>query len=355
MNDIITRRPSRAVRVGGVTIGGGAAISVQSMLSVPAEDIAGNVAQANRLEAAGCEILRVAVPTVADAKLIAALKEAVAVPVVADIHFDYKIALEAVAAGADKIRLNPGNIGGKERVKKVAAACRARGVPIRIGVNAGSLGAGMPPPAEGENQLCRAMVAGALSHAQLLEQCDFYDIVLSLKASDVHTTVAAYRLAAEMCDYPLHLGVTEAGTARMGLIKSAAGIGSLLLDGIGDTIRVSLTDEPEAEVRAAIDILRAIGLRNDRPQVISCPSCGRTKIDLIGLAKRVEAALADCRKPITVAVMGCAVNGPGEAKHADVGLAGGDGCALLFARGEVLRRVPEAEALDELLKEISKL
>ncbi|MDR3344555.1 MAG: flavodoxin-dependent (E)-4-hydroxy-3-methylbut-2-enyl-diphosphate synthase [Oscillospiraceae bacterium] len=348
-----SRRVSRAVRAGGVQIGGGAAISVQSMLSVPSGDIAGNVAGAKRLEAAGCQILRAAVPTREDAKLIFALKQAVSIPIVADIHFDWRIALEAVAAGADKIRLNPGNIGGQERVKAVAAACRARGVPIRVGVNAGSLEKeilaryGAPCP--------EALAASALSHARLLEDCGFGDIVLSLKASDVHTMVAAYRLCAAQCDYPLHLGVTEAGTARLGLIKSAAGIGALLLDGIGDTVRVSLTDDPETEIRAATDILRALGLRRDGPQLISCPTCGRTKIDLIGLAQRVESALEGCTKPITVAVMGCAVNGPGEARHADVGLAGGDGCALLFAKGKILRKVPEESALDELLKEIDKI
>jgi len=352
-NNTITRRKSRAIKVGGVTVGGGADISIQSMLSVPARKVAENIAQAKRLEAAGCEILRVAVPTVRDAELIALLKEAVSIPIVADIHFDYRIALKAVAAGADKIRLNPGNIRGKEQVREVAAACKAKEVPIRIGVNAGSLEPGL---LEQYGGVCpEAMVASALYNALLLEECGFYDIALSLKASNVHTTVQAYRLAAQQCDYPLHLGVTEAGTARIGLIKSTMGIGSLLLDGIGDTIRVSLTDEPEEEIRAAIDILNAAGLRHDGPRIISCPSCGRARIDIIGLTQRVEEALVDCRKPITVAVMGCAVNGPGEAKHADVGLAGGKGYVLLFAKGEPLYKVLEDEAAAELLKAIDRL
>ncbi|MDR1805236.1 MAG: flavodoxin-dependent (E)-4-hydroxy-3-methylbut-2-enyl-diphosphate synthase [Clostridium sp.] len=348
-----TRRKTRAVFAGGVKIGGGAEITVQSMLNAPAGDIPASVEQAKRLQAAGCQILRAAVPSRADAALIYALKSALTIPVVADIHFDYRIALECVAAGADKIRVNPGNIGGRERVKAVADACRSKGIPIRVGVNAGSLEKEI---LEQYGGVCpRALAASALSHARLLEECDFGDIVLSLKASDVATMVEAYRLAAASCDYPLHLGVTEAGTARTGLIKSAAGLGALLLDGIGDTIRVSLTAAPEEEIRAAADILRAIGLRKDAPTVVSCPSCGRTKIDLIGLAERVEKALEGCKKPLTVAVMGCAVNGPGEARHADVGLAGGDGCALLFAKGEILRKVPEDKALDELLKEIDRL
>ncbi|MDR0883619.1 MAG: flavodoxin-dependent (E)-4-hydroxy-3-methylbut-2-enyl-diphosphate synthase [Oscillospiraceae bacterium] len=346
-------RQSRAVFAGGVQIGGGAAACVQSMLSTPAGDIPASVAQAKRLHEAGCEILRAAVPTRADVALIAALKAAVPIPIVADIHFDYRIALDCVAAGVDKIRLNPGNIGSADRVAAVAQACKARGIPIRIGVNAGSLEKDVLARFGG---VCpEALVASALEHAALLEACDFHDIVLSLKASDVRTMVAAYRLAAAACDYPLHLGVTEAGTARQGCIKSAAGIGALLLDGIGDTIRVSFTEDPVEEIRAGLDILRALGLRRDRAQIVSCPTCGRTKIDLIALTRQVEAALADCHKPITVAVMGCAVNGPGEAREADVGLAGGDGCALLFSRGEILRKVPEEQAVEALLKEIDKL
>ncbi|MDR1464078.1 MAG: flavodoxin-dependent (E)-4-hydroxy-3-methylbut-2-enyl-diphosphate synthase [Oscillospiraceae bacterium] len=347
------RRKSRAVRAGNLIIGGDAPVSVQSMLSRPAHDIPASLSQAKELEAAGCQLIRAAVPDRDAVPLIAALKEAVGVPIAADIHFDYRLALESVAAGADKIRLNPGNIGGQDRVRAVAAACAAKGVPIRIGVNSGSLEKellarfGAPTPA--------ALAESALGHAQLLEACDFGDVVLSLKSSRVPDMAEAYERIAERCDYPLHLGVTEAGTARMGLIKSSVGIGALLLRGIGDTIRVSLTDEPREEVRAGFDILAALGQGPARPNLISCPTCGRTQIDLFSLAGEVERRLADCRKPITVAVMGCAVNGPGEAREADIGLAGGAGCALLFRKGEVLCKVPEANAVDALMAEIAKL
>jgi (E)-4-hydroxy-3-methylbut-2-enyl-diphosphate synthase len=346
------QRPSKQIFVGGLPLGGGAPVRVQSMLCRPAHDIPGNLAQALELEAAGCELIRAAVPDQASAALIYALKEQCHVPIVADIHFDYRLALESLAAGADKIRMNPGNLP-RDKVKPVANACRRQGVPIRIGVNAGSLEAdilaeyGSPCPA--------ALVASALRHVQLLESCEFNDIVLSLKSSNVPRTVQAYERLAQQCDYPLHVGITEAGTAHMGLVKSAAGIGALLLQGIGDTIRVSLTAEPVQEVRAAYDILQAVGLGRGRPNLISCPTCGRTKINLLALAQAVEARLAGCRKEITVAVMGCAVNGPGEAREADIGLAGGDGCALLFCRGEILRKVPEAQALDALMEEIEKL
>jgi (E)-4-hydroxy-3-methylbut-2-enyl-diphosphate synthase len=341
------------VRAGNLIIGGDAPVSVQSMLSRPAHDIPASLSQAKELEAAGCQLIRAAVPDRDAVPLIAALKEAVGVPIAADIHFDYRLALESVAAGADKIRLNPGNIGGQDRVRAVAAACAAKGVPIRIGVNSGSLEKellarfGAPTPA--------ALAESALGHAQLLEACDFGDVVLSLKSSRVPDMAEAYERIAERCDYPLHLGVTEAGTARMGLIKSSVGIGALLLRGIGDTIRVSLTDEPREEVRAGFDILAALGQGPARPNLISCPTCGRTQIDLFSLAGEVERRLADCRKPITVAVMGCAVNGPGEAREADIGLAGGAGCALLFRKGEVLCKVPEANAVDALMAEIAKL
>lgn len=343
---------TRRVLVGDVAVGGGAPVTVQSMLSVPWEDTAGNVAQARELAAAGCEIVRVAVPTKESVRLIEAIKNAVDIPLVADIHFDYRLAIESVAAGVDKIRLNPGNIGGDDRVRLVAEACRHRGVPIRIGVNSGSLEReilakyGRPTP--------EAMVESGLYHAGLLQKYDFGDIVLSLKSSDVKSTVAAYRLAARRCDFPLHLGVTEAGTSRMGLVKSAVGIGGLLLDGIGDTIRVSLTAPPVEEIRAAKDILKAVGLGGG-PTVISCPTCGRTKIDLIRLAEEVEAALAGCTLPITVAVMGCVVNGPGEAREADIGVAGGDGVGLLFRRGEVLRKVPQEEIVPALLELVRAL
>lgn len=347
------RRKSKAVKAGNVQIGGGAKVSVQSMLNVPAEDAAGNVRQAVALEEAGCEIVRLTVPNREAVKTLAAVKEAVSIPVVADIHFDYKCALESVAAGADKIRINPGNIGGEDRVKAVADACRLHNVPIRIGVNSGSLEKellakyGSPTP----DALCES----ALRHAALLEKYDFDDIVISMKSSNVGRMVEAYRKIAEQCIYPLHVGVTEAGTQHMALVKSAAGIGALLLDGIGDTIRVSMTADPTEEVAAGFDILKAVGLKTDCPQIVSCPTCGRTKIDLIALANEVEQRLSACKKPITVAVMGCVVNGPGEAREADIGIAGGDGCGLLFRHGEVLRKVPENEIVDALLAEIEKI
>ncbi len=347
------RRNSKRVMVGRVAVGGGAPVSVQSMLNVPAEDIAGNVAQALRLQASGCEIIRTAVPDQGAVALVAALKEALTIPVVADIHFDYRLALESAAAGADKIRINPGNIGDESRVKAVADECKRRRIPIRIGVNSGSLEPeilrqyGHPTP--------EAMRDSALYHASLLEKYDFDDIILSIKSSDVPTMIAAYRLTAAACDYPLHLGVTEAGTERMGLIKSAVGIGSLLTAGIGDTIRVSLTAAPEREVAAGLDLLAAAGLRCDRPRLVSCPTCGRTAINLIDIANRVETRLQTVQKPITVAVMGCIVNGPGEAREADIGLAGGKGRVALFRKGEVLRTVDEADAVEELMKEIDRL
>lgn len=347
------RRISRQVTAGNLKIGGGAHISVQSMLNARAEDVEGNVRQAKALEAAGCEIVRLTVPNKEAVKTLAAVKEAVSIPVVADIHFDYQCALESVAAGVDKIRINPGNIGSDERVKAVADACRLHNVPIRIGVNSGSLEKeilakyGAPTP----DALCES----AMHHAALLEKFDFHDIVISIKSSNVERMVAAYRKIATLCDYPLHLGVTEAGTERMGLIKSAAGIGALLLDGIGDTIRVSMTADPVKEIAAGLDILKAVGVKTDCPQIVSCPTCGRTKIDIISLANEVERRLSTCRKPITVAVMGCIVNGPGEAKEADIGIAGGDGCGLLFKKGEIVRKVPENEIVDALMEEIEKL
>ena len=345
-------RKTKQVHAGPVPIGGGARVSVQSMLSTPAHDIPGSVAQALELEQAGCDIIRAAVPDLEAVRLIFALKEKCKAPIVADIHFDYRLALESLAAGADKIRLNPGNIGGQDRVKAVAGACRARGVPIRIGVNSGSLEKellakyGAPCP--------QAMAESAMYHIRMLEACDFNDIVISLKSSNVEQTVRAYELLAQRCDYPLHVGVTEAGTRRMGLVKSSIGIGALLLRGIGDTIRVSLTANPVEEVRAARDILKALG-QGSGPDIISCPTCGRTKIDLIALTEAAEQHLMGCEKRITVAIMGCAVNGPGEAREADIGLAGGEGCALLFRKGEILRKVPEAQALNALLEEIENL
>lgn len=340
------------MKVGNVVMGGGAPITVQSMLSTPSTDIPASVAQAKALEKAGCQIIRAAVPDMPAVRLIPALKEAVAIPVVADIHFDYRLALECCAAGVDKIRINPGNIGDDSRVKTVADACRQRGIPIRVGVNDGSLEKhilakhGHPTP--------QALCESALYHASLLEKFDFSDIVLSMKASSVDFTIKAYQLAAELCPYPLHLGITHAGTARMGLVKSAIGIGGLLQQGIGDTLRVSLAADPAEEIRAGQDILKALGLRSG-VKLIACPTCGRTRIDLISLANQVEEALAPCEKDIKVAVMGCAVNGPGEAREADIGVAGGKGEGLIFARGEILRKVPEDQILPALLAEVDKL
>ncbi len=346
-------RKSKKIKIGNTFLGGDSPILVQSMLNVPAEDIEGSVKQAVELEKAGCQIIRFAIPNKDALALIEPIKNAVSVPLVADIHFDYKLALGAAERGIDKIRINPGNIGSEDRVKAVADICNQKGLPIRIGVNSGSLEKhilakyGAPTP--------EAMVESAMYHASLLEKFDFDNIVISIKSSNVNTMIKAYELAAQKCSYPLHLGVTEAGTERMGIIKSAIGIGSLLTHNIGDTIRVSLTDNPVKEVYAAFDILKAIGLKTDCPYLISCPTCGRTKIDLVGLAKQVEEKLRECKKPIKVAVMGCIVNGPGEAKEADIGIAGGDGCGLIFKKGEILRKVPENELLNELMKEIDKL
>lgn len=347
------RRKSRKIKIGNTFIGGDSEILVQSMLNIPAGDIDGSVNQAKELAAAGCQVIRFAIPNEEALALIEPIKEAVDVPLVADIHFDYRLAIGAAERGIDKIRINPGNIGDESRVKAVADVCKSKSIPIRIGVNSGSLEKdilakyGSPTP--------QAMVDSAMYHARLLEKFDFEDIVISIKSSNVQTMINAYELAAQSCDYPLHLGVTEAGTERMGIIKSSVGIGSLLTRGIGDTIRVSLTDAPVKEVFAAFDILKAIGLKNDCPYLISCPTCGRTKIDLVSLAKQVEERLRDCKKPIKVAVMGCVVNGPGEAKEADIGIAGGDGNGLIFKKGEILRKVDEKDLLDELMKEIEKL
>ena len=347
------RRKSRKIKLGNTTLGGDSPVLVQSMLNVPSTNIDGSVAQAKALAAAGCQVIRFAIPDEAALDLIEPIKNAVDVPLVADIHFNYRLALGAAQRGIAKIRINPGNIGSDDRVKAVADICREKQIPIRIGVNSGSLEKhilakyGAPTP--------EAMVESAMYHAALLEKFDFNDIVISIKSSNVPTMIAAYEMAAQRCDYPLHLGVTEAGTERMGIIKSAAGIGSLLCHGIGDTIRVSLTDDPVKEVFAAMDILKAIGLKNDSPYLIACPTCGRTRIDLVGLAKQVEEKLRDVHKPIKVAVMGCVVNGPGEAREADIGIAGGDGEGLLFKKGQILRKVPEDQLLTELMKEIDKL
>ena len=346
------RQCKRTVRIGNVTIGGNEPIAVQTMLNVPVKDIAGNVEQARRVAKAGCQIVRVTVPTPADAAVVAAIKEAVDIPVVADIHFDYKAALAALDAGADKIRINPGNIGADDRVKAVADACNAKNVPIRIGVNGCSLEKhilakyGAPVP--------QAMVESALYHIRLLEKHDFTNIVVSIKSSNVPRMMAAYRLLSDQCDYPLHVGVTEAGTYRMGLIKSGMGIGGLLLEGIGDTLRVSLTDDPEREVEAGFDILRAAGHAVSGPEIISCPTCGRTKIQVAEIANEVERRLKGYKKPVKVAVMGCIVNGPGEAREADIGIAGGKDEALLFIRGEKIRML-RGDIVSQLVEEVYKL
>ena len=342
----------RQVKVKDLVLGDGS-VSIQSMLNTKSYDIPGSVEQAVRLEQAGCEIIRAAIPNKEAVALIPAIKEKVSVPLVADIHFDYRLALECAAVGIDKIRINPGNIGSDDRVHEVVKACRAKNIPIRIGVNSGSVEKsilakyGAPTP--------EALVESALYHVRLLEKFDFNDIVISIKSSDVRTMIAAYELMHQSAPYPLHLGVTEAGTKHMGIIKSAIGIGSLLAHGIGDTIRVSLTADPVEEVYAAKDILKALDLRRDGVQFVSCPTCGRTRIDLIGLANRVEEALKDCKKNIKVAVMGCIVNGPGEAREADIGVAGGDGCGILFQKGEIIRKVPEEEIIPALLEEVEKL
>lgn len=346
------RKKTREVKIGPVTIGGGSPVAVQTMLNVPAGDLAGNAAQAKRVAAAGCQILRASVPSLADVPLVETVKNAVDLPFVADIHFDWRIALACVEAGADKIRLNPGNIGPDEHVRAVANACNAKNIPIRIGVNAGSLEKeilakyGAPTP--------EALVESALYHVRLLEKHDFTNIVISIKSSHVPTMLAAYRLLSAQCDYPLHIGVTEAGTLRMGLVKSGMGIGGLLLEGIGDTLRVSLTDEPEQEVRAGFDILRAAGHRVPGAEIISCPTCGRTNIPVAGIAREVEERLAGYPKPVKVAVMGCVVNGPGEAREADIGIAGGKNEALLFIKGQKIRML-RGDIVGQLVDEVYKL
>ena len=344
---------TRPIQVGNITVGGGAPVSIQSMTNTRTDDVAATVEQILRLEEAGCQIIRCAVPDLAAARAVGAIKERIHIPLVVDIHFDYRLALEAAAAGADAVRINPGNIGGPERVKAVAQACRGRNIPIRVGVNGGSLEKELLAKYGGPTP--EALVESAFGHIRLLNRWDFDDICVSLKTSSVPGTIAAYRLMAERSDYPLHVGLTEAGTPRMGLLKSAVGIGGLLALGIGDTIRVSLSADPVEEVYAARDILRAAGLRRDGPELIACPTCGRTKIDLIGLAQQVEERLKGVEKPITVAVMGCVVNGPGEAREADVGIAGGDGEGLLFRRGEIVKKVPQEALVDELFRLIEAL
>lgn len=347
------RKIKREVKIGSVTIGGHNPIAVQTMLSVPVEDIAGNVAQAQRCEAAGCQILRVTCPTPEDAKCIEAVKKAVNIPIVADIHFDYRAALACAAVGVDKIRINPGNIGDDDRVKAVVDVCRLHSIPIRIGVNGGSLEKHIlakygAPTAE-------AMVESALYHVRLLEKFDFEDIVISIKNSNVPRMMEAYRQLSEVTDYPLHVGVTEAGTYQMGLLKSGMGIGGMLLEGIGDTIRVSLAAEPEKEVEAGFNILRAVGFPVAGPEVITCPTCGRTQYPCTQIANEVEKRLHGYKKSIKVAVMGCVVNGPGEAREADIGIAGGKDEAVLFIHGQPIKKLTGDNILDQFMEEIYKL
>lgn len=347
------RRKSRTIAIGQVTIGGENPVAVQSMTNTKTENIPATVDQIHRLTDRGCEIIRCAVPTLEAAQALKEIRKQIAIPLVADIHFDYRLALAALESGVDALRLNPGNIGGRDRVEKVVEAARQRQVPIRIGVNAGSLPRDLlekygHPTAE-------ALVEAAWRHIHILEEMDYNNIVISLKAHDVPLTLAAYRLMARECDYPLHVGITEAGTIRSGLIKSAVGIGTLLAEGIGDTIRVSLTGDPLAEIDAGFEILKSLGLRQHGPTLVSCPTCGRTCWSLEKVAKEVEARLAEIPEPITVAVMGCVVNGPGEAREADVGIAGGKGEGLLFRKGQILRKVPEARLVEELFEEIQKI
>ena len=344
---------TKQISVGGVLVGGGAPVSIQSMTNTRTDDVQATLAQIRALATAGCDIVRVAVPDMEAARAVAKIKEGSPIPVVVDIHFDYKLALEAIAAGADKVRINPGNIGGEDRVKAVADACRSRNIPIRIGVNGGSLEKTLLAKYGG---VCpEAMVESAFGHIKLLNKFDFDDICISLKSSSVPMTMAAYRMMREQSDYPLHLGVTEAGTVRMGTLKSAVGIGGLLATGVGDTIRVSLSADPVEEIYAARDILKAAGIRKDGAELVSCPTCGRTRIDLISLAGEVEERLKNVDKPITVAVMGCVVNGPGEASAADCGIAGGVGEGLLFKKGEIIKKVPQDQLVDELFKLIDSL
>ena len=344
---------TKQIMVGGVPIGGGAPVTIQSMTNTRTDDVEATLHQIRTLAAAGCEIIRVAVPDMAAAKAVGKIKEDSPIPVVVDIHFDYKLALEAIAAGADKVRINPGNIGGADHVKAVAQACARRGVPIRIGVNGGSLE--KPLLAKYGGVCPEAMVESAFGHIQLLNQFDFDDICVSLKSSSVPMTMKAYRLISQASDYPLHIGVTEAGTVRMGTLKSAVGIGGLLALGIGDTMRVSLSADPVEEVYAAKEILKAAGVRKEGAELVSCPTCGRTRIDLIALANEVEERLKTVDKPITVAVMGCVVNGPGEASAADCGIAGGVGEGLLFKKGQIVKKVPQEQLVDELFALIETL
>ena len=347
------RRKTRKVKIGDIFIGGDAPISVQSMTNTDTRNTEVTIAQIKELEKVGCDIVRIAVPDIIAAKNISNIKKGVSIPMVADIHFDYRLALEAIKQGIDAIRINPGNIGNEDRTRQVVEACKKNNIPIRIGVNGGSLEKEILEKYNGPTT--EAMVESAMKHIKILENLDFYDIVISLKNSDIRKSVKAYRLMSEKVDYPLHLGITESGGIKKGTIKSSIGVGSLLVDGIGDTIRISLTGDPTEEVKVGKEILRSIGLLNDKIKIVSCPTCGRCQINLIELANQVENKIEHIKKDITVAIMGCAVNGPGEAREADLGIAGGTGIGLLFKNGEIIRRVPQENIVDELINEIDKL
>ncbi len=344
------RRKTREVRVGGVTIGGSAPISVQSMTNTDTRDVNATVSQIKRLEESGCELVRVAVPDTEAAQAVKSIKSRINIPLIADIHFDYRLAVESIRNGADKIRINPGNIGDINRIRKVVEAASHAGIPIRVGVNSGSLEKDILARYGGVTP--EALVQSALNNIAVIEGMGFNDIVISIKASDVSAAISAYRQIAEKTEYPLHIGVTEAGTIFRGTIKSAVGLGTLLADGIGDTLRVSLTGDPVEEIKVGIEILKALGLRKQGVEMVSCPTCGRCRVNLIEIAGRIEEALSDIPDSLKVAVMGCAVNGPGEARDADIGVACGDGCGLLFRKGNILRKVPEDRIVEELVKEI---
>jgi (E)-4-hydroxy-3-methylbut-2-enyl-diphosphate synthase len=348
----IKRRKRRSIHVGPVAVGGDAPISVQSMTNTPTQDVAATVAQIQRLEAAGCEIVRVAVPDEQAAEAVAAIKAGIRIPLIADIHFDYRLALAAARGGADGLRINPGNIGGRAKVQAVVDCARDLGLPIRIGVNSGSLEKDLLKSHQGAT--AAAMVASALRHVALLEKAGFHEIKISLKASDVLRTVEAYRLLAEQVDYPLHVGITEAGSLYAGTVKSALGIGMLLAEGIGDTLRVSLTRDPVEEVRVGFEILKALGIRRHGPEIISCPTCGRCNIDLMAVVEQVDKALLTRTVPVKLAIMGCVVNGPGEAREADIGVAGGQGLGILFKKGKVVKKVPQEKLVETLLAEVDK-
>lgn len=352
MNDFFGRRKTRKVSVGKLFIGGDAPVSIQSMTNTITSDVEATISQILKLQEAGCDIIRVAVPDMPSAVAITEIKKRISIPLVADIHFDYRLAITAMENGVDKVRINPGNIGTKDRVKSVVSCAVERGIPIRIGVNSGSVEKGLLEKYGGVTP--EALTQSALRHVRILEELNFNNIIISLKASSVPLTIASYQLMSQEVSYPLHIGVTEAGTAYQGTVKSAVGIGALLAQGIGDTIRVSLTGDPVEEIKAGKAILKSLGLYQGM-EFISCPTCGRTKINLIAIAQKVEKALEGVKKPIKVAVMGCVVNGPGEAREADIGIAGGDGCAMIFKRGKILRKVSEDKIVEELLKEIETM